>query len=620
MQANSSQHKAALLWAEQGIPVFPCLPNSKKPATVNGFKDASADVAQIDAWWSEDPNYNLAVSPEAAGWAVVDLDGGEVGETAWAKVQEQHGTAPATYEVRTPRGGRHLYFEGTCPSSVQTIGEKIDTRGLGGYVLLPPSIVDGKPYTVSVRAEIAPLPAWVPMLTRKHQEKHQAAVEGMNLPANVSRAIAFLKARAPAIEGQGGDNHTLMTCFLLRDLGISQDKALELLQEHWNPRCEPPWEEDALADKLSRDKDNEDGAWADAGTPADVFGAALQNMGVLGNEAAVSERPPRFKAYSILEMRQRPPIKYMIPEILRERGMAMLYGQSQSMKSFLALDICLHLATGTKGWGREGGEQLNVAYFAAESPEAMCRDRAQAWQMLHGVPDEKLDTFKLFEDVPECRNPEDVAEMAVQVIAQDIKPDIIVIDTLAYFMTGMDENSAKDASLAFSYLKEIERTFNCMVMVVHHMGKSGREARGSSAFGAGFDTTMEMKRIEKSVALELWMRKQKDGKMLEHPLTFRHQVLGPSLVLSPTSAEEHRKVARQGSFLDAGKIALVLKTFSEPVSAYVLANSLLPASDVQSPEQRALDIDRIGTAIEKAAEHELAAFSHETEDGLRFTL
>lgn len=134
--------RAALDYASRGIQVFPCWPGSKKPATPNGFKDATSDLATIKAWWTKNPECNVALSPEAASWCVVDLDGGEVGEASWAKLQAEYGAAPSSHEVRTPSGGRHIYFCGSLPPSTSTIAPKVDTRGTGSYVLVPPSVVD----------------------------------------------------------------------------------------------------------------------------------------------------------------------------------------------------------------------------------------------------------------------------------------------------------------------------------------------------------------------------------------------------------------------------------------------------------------------------------------------
>jgi hypothetical protein len=99
---------------------------------------------------------------------VIDLDvkGDANGEESWTSLKEQPGlgdlAAPTT---RTPSGGQHLFFsaDGTgLGNTVGRLGAGIDTRGEGGYVLLPPSVLaDGTTYTwqISPREHNpAPLP------------------------------------------------------------------------------------------------------------------------------------------------------------------------------------------------------------------------------------------------------------------------------------------------------------------------------------------------------------------------------------------------------------------------------------------------------------------------------
>lgn len=134
---------AALQWAKI-IPIFPCRPNAKQPDTEHGFHDATTSVDQITKWWTDEPMRNLAACPDHGGFWVLDLDGKEGIETAelW---QAMHGPFPRTIKVRTPGGGMHVWFRGQRPSGVK-LGPGVDTRGVGGYVLLPPSIVDGREY------------------------------------------------------------------------------------------------------------------------------------------------------------------------------------------------------------------------------------------------------------------------------------------------------------------------------------------------------------------------------------------------------------------------------------------------------------------------------------------
>jgi hypothetical protein len=62
----------------------------------------------------------------------------------------------------------------------------------------------------------------------------------------------YLALLPPAIAGQHGDVHTFRVCCrLVRGFVLSDDEALTLLTD-WNARCQPPWAERDLIDKLAR--------------------------------------------------------------------------------------------------------------------------------------------------------------------------------------------------------------------------------------------------------------------------------------------------------------------------------------------------------------------------------
>jgi hypothetical protein len=75
---------------------------------------------------------------------------------------------------------------------------------------------------------------------------------------------------------------------------------------------------------------------------------------------------------------------------------------------------------------------------------------------------------------------------------------LIVLDTLANCFVGLDENSAQDMGRFTAALRKIQNSVQaggvrCAVMVVHHTGKDGKEARGSSALKAGIDAELSIK-------------------------------------------------------------------------------------------------------------------------------
>ena len=143
--------EAALGYAARGIPIFPLVPLQKRPLTSHGLHDATAETAQVAAWWARWPQANIGM-PTGAVADVIDVDGTR-GVIAIAPYLESI-RARAIGIVSTPRpGGLHYYVPpaGDRRNSAGKLLESVDTRSRGGYVILPPSVTDehgpGRRYT-----------------------------------------------------------------------------------------------------------------------------------------------------------------------------------------------------------------------------------------------------------------------------------------------------------------------------------------------------------------------------------------------------------------------------------------------------------------------------------------
>lgn len=133
---------AALWYAQEGHPVFPLLPGGKRPwHGSRGLTEATTDPGQIVAWWSELPDSNIGL---ATGHLVdvLDFDGFHA-HRDWGKKYPAWEDAELQVlgTVSTPRpGGLHLYLPATgAPNKARMFGVDVDYRGLGGYVVAPPS-------------------------------------------------------------------------------------------------------------------------------------------------------------------------------------------------------------------------------------------------------------------------------------------------------------------------------------------------------------------------------------------------------------------------------------------------------------------------------------------------
>lgn len=131
-----------------------CSAPGKHPAIAKGLKEASGVVPQIKAWWEKFPFANVALATGRRFW-VLDVEA--EGEETIEEFQMRHGALPDTPIAQTGGGGRHFYFalpEGAEIRNAQRPDLGIDVRGIGGYVMAPPSLhLSGRRYEWEIGSE-----------------------------------------------------------------------------------------------------------------------------------------------------------------------------------------------------------------------------------------------------------------------------------------------------------------------------------------------------------------------------------------------------------------------------------------------------------------------------------
>jgi hypothetical protein len=160
---------AAQAYARLGIAVFPLKARAKRPlAYSTGLLAASANPDLVALRWAgqvdlplrppktpdermparvrANASCNVACATgEISGVWVLDVDG-PAGEASLADLVAVNGALPETPEQRTG-GGRQLLFRWNPAFEVRNtaskIGDGIDVRGNGGYIVLPPSVHPG---------------------------------------------------------------------------------------------------------------------------------------------------------------------------------------------------------------------------------------------------------------------------------------------------------------------------------------------------------------------------------------------------------------------------------------------------------------------------------------------
>ena len=159
---------AALELAEFGFYIYPS-PKKNGAARIKWRLGSTRDAATITRWWTRWPCDLICLDCGKSKIAVVDADSAEGhgidGLTNLLDLELQHGPLPQTLKARTPSGGEHSFFrdpEGKMKSTAGVLAPGVDTRGVGGMIVLAPSFVKGKgAYTWINDLPIAALPQWV---------------------------------------------------------------------------------------------------------------------------------------------------------------------------------------------------------------------------------------------------------------------------------------------------------------------------------------------------------------------------------------------------------------------------------------------------------------------------
>ena len=163
---------AAAELVARGLAVFPLPPGGRVPKP--GWQQlATLEQDALAAMFAADGN--IGVACRASRVVVLDLDrhsDGPDGTAGWKALCAEHQPPPVTFTVRTPHGGRHLYFRVPATQTITSssgpragmppgIDVRAPGRHSGGYVVGPGSQVEAGRYSIARDVPVAPIPSWL---------------------------------------------------------------------------------------------------------------------------------------------------------------------------------------------------------------------------------------------------------------------------------------------------------------------------------------------------------------------------------------------------------------------------------------------------------------------------
>lgn len=214
----------------------------------------------------------------------------------------------------------------------------------------------------------------------------------------------------------------------------------------------------------------------------------------------------KFEILTREQLKNLPKPKWLIKEIIESGEISMIYGAPGSGKTFVALDMCLCIATGRPWLGRET-QKYNVLYAFGEGASGI-DNRVDGWEKANSIS--VNDNILFLTTTPKLVDEGEIDELCQAIDKLDGIPLLIVIDTLSRAIAGVEENSAKEMSTVVEACGQLQKKYKAAILLVHHSSKESDNSRGSSTIEGAVNTMMFVKKNKQKPSV-ISCKKQKNA-------------------------------------------------------------------------------------------------------------
>jgi hypothetical protein len=221
----------------------------------------------------------------------------------------------------------------------------------------------------------------------------------------------------------------------------------------------------------------------------------------------------------------------IIPGLLYQGENIAIVAIMKSAKTFAALDISLSVASGLPVFGNKHGlvaENVGAVIYCSAEGHGGMPARLDAWLQQRGATDMSV-PFYYIPQVPKAlQKDSEVARFIAAIRAKTQGVTLVVIDTLARSIVGMDENSSDAASAYLDMTDYFVKELGCACLTIAHASNKelknqkavkpkdyDPDFRGSSGFGAGFDTTWTMLKADRGSIVRLQPKWSKNNELCD---------------------------------------------------------------------------------------------------------
>lgn len=501
--------KTAEAYINAGLRVLPC--NGKAPK-INKWQESNLTIDEFRKYYRENDNIGI-ITGKTTGIVCVDIDAKNDGLNWYSFFESDLGNPIVEH---TGGGGIHLYYR--YPEKINFIKSRINwAQGVdiladgGKQVITYPSVhasgnkyIINDGYTLLDMSQADFLPDWIYKDLISNQKVKQQNDTILSNPENVfiDQAIEVIKNFPPAIEGQGGDFHTLKAAMILRDYGITQDLAFNILNVYFNPRCIPQWEPTALKIKVMN-------AYKYAHNSPGVFLPENQFSIEPEIENYRPETDPHLAGKKDIEKKTvKSEIKTLsIHDFLKtnfnkkehyigpfvKQGISLVYAATGVGKTHFCIGLAFAIASGGDFLRWKSEEKARVLYIDGELPAYYLKNMLEP---LYLDSKDKNISFDII--TPDTQNDSIMPNLASVEGQESIRTavenaDVIFVDNLSTLVRSGKENEAEYWLPIQTWFLKLRR-MGKSVIFVHHAGKGeGGSFRGTSKITDAVDLSVFLK-------------------------------------------------------------------------------------------------------------------------------
>lgn len=557
-------------FASMGWYIFPLARGSKVPnKDTHPFEMSTIDQTQIEHWHGvEFPGCNFGLDTGKSNIYVLDVDDKVVtnpdgttkiknGSATLANLITQFGDlSKDTLVTGTPTGGTHIYYKGKTRSPVGTdksgLGPDLDVRSDGAYVAIPGSVVPkGMYHILHNQIGLATLPKWLRDKTGEvivRDRKVRESLVELDKEHHITSAINYLvNVAEPPIRGGGANSVTYKAAAMVKDLGISRDKCLELMLEHFNHRGGSDFDPNKLEKIVDHAYEYGFDSPGSKTPEADFLGVPIvpekvfeSGNGVFWADVVIPEG--QFRAHKF------PVVDYYLEPWLFSRSITMIYGDAGSGKSWLALSILISISRGQPFGPWRFMKSCKCLYFDAEMVGTDVQERFD--ELDHGqTPINPIhiysDDYAVAKGFPMANINDTTWRDGVKQMLIDLGIKVWVLDNISSVSPSGDENSKEDWNPINQWLLNL-RFAGITTILLHHTNKAGGQ-RGTNARIDNINNSIKLKRPDgyttsDGAKFELVFEKARSVKGVDRPMITGWQF---QLVNKASgSVWEHKKAGR----------------------------------------------------------------------------